>query len=186
MASKSPLTPENGSTHVLPPRPKDWSFLTALVLAGFLKPSMEGVNIVSAPAKTKEMGIDLSETKKDKSSTYQTLISVTVVTASGSNVVAGTVFGEHPRIVDINGVPVEAGVGKNMLYIVNADQPGLIGSLGTLLGDANINIADFTLGRISGKKKAIALISIDEKISEGIVDKIAKLPHVERVQALEF
>ncbi len=160
--------------------------LTALVLAGFLKPSMEGVNIVSAPAKTKEMGIDLSETKKDKSSTYQTLISVTVVTASGSNVVAGTVFGEHPRIVDINGVPVEAGVGKNMLYIVNADQPGLIGSLGTLLGDANINIADFTLGRISGKKKAIALISIDEKISEGIVDKIAKLPHVERVQALEF
>ncbi|MBU6475463.1 MAG: phosphoglycerate dehydrogenase [Alphaproteobacteria bacterium] len=160
--------------------------LTALILAGFLKPSMEGVNIVSAPAKAREMGIALSETRRDKSEAYQTLISVTVVTAAGKNVVAGTVFGEHPRIVDIDGVPVETGVGKNMLYIVNADKPGLIGAVGTLLGDAKINIADFTLGRIPGKNKAVALISIDEKIPEDIVGKITKLPHVERAQALKF
>jgi D-3-phosphoglycerate dehydrogenase len=160
--------------------------LTALILAGFLKPSMEGVNIVSAPAKVKEFGIVLSETKREKPANYQTLISVTVVTATGKNVVAGTVFGEHPRIVDINGVPVETGLGKHMLYIVNLDKPGLIGAVGTILGDAKINIADFTLGRIPGKSKAVALISVDDPIPEAIITAIARLSQVERVQALKF
>jgi len=160
--------------------------LTSLILAGFLKPSMEGVNIVSAPAKAKERGIALSETRREKPATYQTLVSVTVVTAKGQNFVAGTVFGEHPRIVDINGVPVETDLGKHMLYIVNLDKPGLIGAVGTLLGDAKINIADFTLGRIPGKNKAVALISVDEAIPEKIISAIAKLAQVERVQALVF
>ncbi len=160
--------------------------LTALVLAGFLKPSMEGVNIVNAPAKLKEMGVALSETKRDKSDSYQTLIKITVVTAKGNNVVAGTVFGEHPRIVDIEGVPVEAGVSSRMLYIVNLDKPGLIGAVGTILGDAKINIADFTLGRIPGKNKAVALISIDGNLPEKAVTEISKLQDVERVQALKF
>jgi len=75
--------------------------LTALVLAGFLKPSMEGVNIVNAPVKAREMGIGISETKREKSATYQTQICVTVVTEKGQNFVAGTIFGEHPRIIDI-------------------------------------------------------------------------------------
>ena len=160
--------------------------LTALILAGFLKPSMEGVNIVSAPAKIKELGVALSETKRDKPSKYQTLISVTVITVTGKNIVAGTVFGEHPRIVDINGVPVETDLGKHMLYVVNLDKPGLIGAVGTILGDAKINIADFTLGRIPGKSKAVALISVDDPIPEGITSAISKLSQVERVQALKF
>jgi D-3-phosphoglycerate dehydrogenase len=160
--------------------------LTSLILAGFLKPSMEGVNIVSAPAKAKERGIVLSETKRDKSAAYQTLISVTIVTAKGESFVAGTVFGEHPRIVDIDGVPVETDLGRHMLYIVNLDKPGLIGAVGTILGDAKINIADFTLGRIPGKSKAVALISVDDPLPEKITAAIAKLPQVERVQALAF
>jgi D-3-phosphoglycerate dehydrogenase len=160
--------------------------LTALILAGFLKPSMEGVNIVSAPAKAKEMGIAISETKREKSATYQTQVCVTVVTSKGLNFVAGTVFGEHPRIVDIDGVPVETDLNKYMLYVRNLDKPGLIGALGTILGDANINIADFTLGRIPGKNKAIALISVDDPIPEAIIAAIAKLSQVERVQALKF
>lgn len=160
--------------------------LTALILAGFLKPSMEGVNVVSAPAKVKEMGIALSETKREKPATYQTLVSLTVVTASGKNTVAGTVFGEQPRIVDMNGVPVETDLGKHMLYVVNHDKPGLIGAVGTILGDAKINIADFTLGRIPGKNKAVALITVDDAIPESILAAISKLTQVERVLALKF
>jgi len=160
--------------------------LTALILAGFLKPSMEGVNVVSAPAKIKEMGVALSETKREKPGTYQTLVSLTIVTADGKNTVAGTVFGDNPRIVDMNGLPVETDLGKHMLYIFNQDKPGLIGAVGTILGDAKINIADFTLGRIPGKNKAVALITVDDPIPEAILKAIAKVSQVERVLALRF
>ena len=160
--------------------------LTALVLAGFLKPSMEGVNIVNAPVKAREMGIGISETKREKSATYQTQICVTVVTEKGQNFVAGTIFGEHPRLIDIDGVPTETALGRHMLYVLNLDKPGLIGAVGTILGDAHINIADFNLGRIPGKNKAIALISVDDPIPEAIVAAIARLSQVERVQALQF
>lgn len=161
--------------------------LMALVLAGFLKPSMDGVNVVSAPAKAKELGIAISETKREKASNYQTQIRVVVVTDKGENYVSGTVFGgEHPRIVDIDGVPTECPVGKNMLFVVNHDKPGLIGAVGSLLGNANINISDFNLGRIPGKNKAIALVSVDDVIPEAIIAKISQLAQVEQVKVLRF
>jgi D-3-phosphoglycerate dehydrogenase len=161
--------------------------LTALVLAGFLKPSMEGVNIVSAPARAKERGITIAETKRDKAIDYQTVVRVTVKGAGGTFTVAGTVFGgEHPRVIDINGVPTEAGLNKEMLYVLNLDKPGLIGAVGTLLGNSNINISDFNLGRIPGKDRAIALISVDGTVPQKIIDEIAKIKQVERVQVLRF
>lgn len=161
--------------------------LVSLVLAGLLKPSMEGVNIVSAPAKAKELGIAIAETKRDRSEPYQTLLRVTVETDKGSHCVAGTVFGEtQPRIVNIDGVPTEAGVGAHMLYIRNLDKPGLIGAVGTLLAEAGINIADFNLGRIEGQNKALALIAADDPIPAEVVGKIGNLAQVERVQSLKF
>ena len=161
--------------------------LVSLVLAGFMKPSMEGVNIVSAPAKAKEIGINISETKRDKAENYQTLMRVIVTTDKGNFHVAGTVFAdEHPRIVDINGVPTEAGLNPYMLYVLNLDKPGLIGAVGTLLGNAGINISDFNLGRIPGKNKAIALVSVDDEIPGHIIEQIDALEQVERVRALKF
>lgn len=161
--------------------------LVSLVLAGFLKPSMEGVNIVSAPAKAKELGITISETKRDRAEGYQALIRVTIETDKGSHCVAGTIFGEQlPRIVNIDGVPTEAGVAAHMLYVRNLDKPGLIGAVGTLLADAGINIADFNLGRIPGKDKALALVAVDDPIPSDVIEKISKLAQVERVQPLRF
>ncbi len=160
--------------------------LTALALAGFLRPAMEGVNIVSAPIKAKEMGITLSETKRDKSGNYQTLLRLTVITEKDQHTIAGTIFGENPRIVEIDGVPTECALAKYMLYIVNLDKPGLIGAVGTILGDNKINIADFNLGRIPGKNKAVALISVDESISEQVLSKINLLSQVEQAQVLTF
>ncbi len=161
--------------------------LTALVLSGFLKPTMEGVNTVSAPARAKERGITIAETKREKAKDYQTLIRVTVKGKDGENTFAGTIFGgEHPRIVDMDGVPTESALGKEMLYVLNLDKPGLIGAVGTILGNAKINIADFNLGRIPGKDKAIALISVDGYIPEPVIAAIAGISQVERVKVLRF
>lgn len=161
--------------------------LTSLILAGFLKPAMDGVNIVSAPTKAKEIGIGISETKREKAADYQTQIRLTIMSDKGEYCAAGTIFGgEHPRIIDINGVPVETALGKNMLYIVNQDKPGLIGTVGTILGDNKINIADFTLGRLAGKGKAIALVSIDDPLSDKVIGLLEKIPQIERIKALTF
>jgi D-3-phosphoglycerate dehydrogenase / 2-oxoglutarate reductase len=73
-----------------------------------------------------------------------------------------------------------------MLFIQNLDKPGLIGAVGTLLGNANVNIADFNLGRIPGKNKAIALISVDTPVGAKIIDDIDALEQVERVTVLRF
>lgn len=161
--------------------------LTSLVLAGFLKPTMEGVNIVSAPARAKERGISLAETKREKSQNYQTLIRVTVKGKDGSKTVAGTLFGgDQPRIVDIDGLKTEAALKGYMLFVLNEDKPGLIGAVGTILGDNAINIADFNLGRIPGKDKALAIISVDDKIPDAVVSAIATIKQVIRVQLLKF
>jgi D-3-phosphoglycerate dehydrogenase len=73
-----------------------------------------------------------------------------------------------------------------MLYVTNADKPGMIGNLGTTLGDNGINIATFALGRSAPGQDAIALIEIDGPIPPELLDKVRKLPNVRQAKALVF
>ena len=161
--------------------------LTALVLAGFMRPYLEDVNIVNAPARAKERGIGVSETKRENAKDYQTLIRLTVKTAEETHTIEGTLFGgQHPRVVSIRGVPIETALSSYMLYVENIDQPGLVGAVGTILGSNGINIADFNLGRVTGEKKALALITLDEAPSAEIIRAIASLKQVQMVRTLKF
>ena len=161
--------------------------LTALVLTGFFKPTSDSVNIENAPARAKERGINVSETKRDEAANYQTLIRVTATSATETHSIEGTLFGgEHPRIVRVDGMMMEAALHPRMLYVQNQDKPGLIGAVGTLLGNAGVNIADFKLGRIPGKNMAVAFISLDEQIPTQVMDDIRKIPQVVLAKALSF
>jgi D-3-phosphoglycerate dehydrogenase / 2-oxoglutarate reductase len=161
--------------------------LTAIVLQGLLSPLMESVNMVNAPVIAKERDIDVTEIKHERASAYQTLIKLTVKTENQSRSVAGTLFaGAHPRIVEIKGISMDAELGPNMLFITNKDTPGFIGSLGTTLGDAKINIATFHLGRAEAGGDAIALIEIDGPPAGQVMDNICKLEQVVQVKALNF
>ncbi len=162
--------------------------LTAAALNGLLQPLMEGVNMVNAPVIAKERDIQVSEVKHERASNYKTLMRITVTTERRSRDVAGTLFGDAPRVVQISGVSLEASLGERMLYINNEDKPGLIGGVGKLLGDANINIANFHLGRneSGGEIDAIALIEVDQEIKADLLKKIAELPSVKQVKALDF
>ncbi len=75
---------------------------------------------------------------------------------------------------------------KHMLYVSNEDKPGLIGALGTLLGDSGVNVANFHLGRAEAGGHAIALIGVDQPIDETVLTAVRALPHVGRAQALNF
>jgi D-3-phosphoglycerate dehydrogenase len=160
--------------------------LTAAALAGVLKPMLEEVNMVSAPAVAKERGITVSESRQDDSPTFDSLIRITVTTELGKRSFAGTVVGGAPRIVEVKGMELDAAFGTDMLFINNLDKPGFIGALGALLGEAGVNIATFNLGRRSAGEDAIALVGIDNAPAEALLAKVQALPHVKEARALTF
>ena len=120
-------------------------------------------------------------------SDYESLITVAVTTERQERSVSGTVYHDgKPRLVDIKGIRVDAEFGKSMIYVTNEDKPGMIGNLGTTLGDNKINIATFALGRSAPGQDAIALIEIDGPIPAPVLEKVRKLPNVRQAKALVF
>jgi D-3-phosphoglycerate dehydrogenase len=161
--------------------------LTSIIIQGLLSPLIESVNMVNAPVIAKERDIHVSEVKHERASAYQTLIKLTVETEKQTRSIAGTLFaGSRPRIVEIKDIPIDAELGSNMLFITNRDKPGFIGSLGMVLGEANINIATFHLGRATPGGNAIALIEVDGAPGKSVMDDICKLEQVVQVKALTF
>ena len=161
--------------------------LTAIVLEGLLQPLMGNVNMINAPVVAKERGIEVRETRDEGTGDYQTMIRVSVTTEMQSRDVAGTLFADsRPRIVEVKGIKLEAELAPHMLYLTNEDKPGLIGALGTLLGDSGVNVATFNLGRAAPGGDAIALIGVDQPIDDAVLTAVRALPHVAQAQALNF
>lgn len=160
--------------------------LTAAALAGVLRPLLQDVNMVSAPALLKERGAPLTESTRDDSPTYDSLIRIKVKTGGGWRTLGGTLVAGQPRIVEVKGMALEAPFHTLMLYTNNADKPGFIGALGTLLGAASVNIATFHLGRDAAGGEAIALVGIDQPPADAVMAQIAALPHVRYVKLLKF
>ena len=161
--------------------------ITGAVLAGLMKQYSQTVNMVNAPFLAKERGLDVREVRHDREGIYHTLVRVTVGTAQGDRSVAGTLFGNgDPRLVEIFGIGIEADLAGDMLYIVNTDAPGFIGSIGTLLGKSGINIGTFHLGRREAGGEAVLLLSVDSPVSEAVLAEARTVPGVRTVRALKF
>lgn len=160
--------------------------LTSAALAGLLRPLLQDVNMVSAPALLKERGVPLSETKRDTSPTYDSVIRLKVKTGAGWRTVAGSVIAGQPRVVEVKGMALDAPFSPVMVYVNNLDQPGFIGAFATLLGAAAVNIATFHLGRTGAGDEAIALVGVDQAINEDVRAQIVGLPQVRYVKVLRF
>jgi D-3-phosphoglycerate dehydrogenase len=161
--------------------------VTAAVLAGLMRRYSQSVNMVNAPFLARERGMEVREIRNSREGPYQTLVRVTVGTESGDRSVAGSLFGsDKPRLVEIFGVDIEAELAGDMLYIVNDDAPGFIGRIGTLLGEAGINIGTFNLGRRRAGGEAVLLLSVDQPISASLVERACALEGVRTVTPLAF
>lgn len=161
--------------------------LTNAALTGLLRPQLEDVNTVSAPVIAKDRGIQVSEVKREQRGAYETYIRLTVKTEKREKSVAGTVFsGGKVRLIQIKGVNMDASLGAHMLYVTNQDKPGFIGALGTVLAKAQINIANFNLGREAAGGDAICLVEVDAVVPDAVLKDIQALPHVVQAKALEF
>jgi D-3-phosphoglycerate dehydrogenase len=161
--------------------------LTQVVLTGLLRPLLASVNMVNAPALAKQRNINVKVVTTEAVEGYQTLLTVEVLTESGPRAVSGTLFQDaEPRVVSIRGIPMEARLGAHMLYVRNQDKPGFIGALGRTLGDAQINIATFHLGRDEPGGDAIALVEVDGPIPDYVLEQVCRLPQVLHAKQLSF
>lgn len=155
--------------------------LTTSVIKGFMEHiSDETVNYINALHKAKDYGIQIEETKTSEVLPYTNLITVEAVLENGKiNSVSGTLFTPTtPRFVIINDKHFDAYPEGNMIVIENRDVPGIIGSVGTLLGNHNINIAQMTWGRTDHSEEAMTVINVDQEVPPEILQKISELPNI--------
>jgi len=161
--------------------------LTQAALAGLLKPALSEVNMVNAPIVAKERGIQVSEVRRTQHGIYEGYLLLKVTTENQERSVAGTVFSNGaPRLIQVKSIDMESHFAPHMLYVTNEDKPGFIGKLGTLLGDAKVNIASFNLGRTTAGGDAIALVEVDGPVPESVLTDIRKIAVVKQAKALVF
>ncbi|MCO5070993.1 MAG: phosphoglycerate dehydrogenase [Rhizobiaceae bacterium] len=161
--------------------------LISATLAGLIRPQVADVNMVSAPIMVKERGIIVSEVKRDKSGVFDGYIKLTVKTERMTRSIAGTCFSDgKPRFIQIKGINLDAEVGQHMLYTTNADAPGIIGLLGSVCGENNVNIANFQLGRDHPGGDAIALLYLDAPFPDDVLAKVRAHGAIQSAKKLAF
>ncbi len=160
--------------------------LTAIGLASLMRPLMPEVNMVSAPAVLREKGAPLTESRRETSPIYGSLIRIKVLTGGRWRTLAGVVNAGTAKIVEVKGMALEADFHPVMLLVNNLDRPGFVGALGTMLGEANINIATFHLGRQAAGEDAIAIVGVDQIVPDAVQERLRALPHVRYVKVLQF
>ena len=161
--------------------------LNCAVVAGIMKKANPDVNMVSAPVVAKEKGIQISTTNQDKSGAFDGYIKVTIVTDERERSIGGTVFSDgKPRFIQIKGINIDAEVGEHMLYTTNEDVPGIIGTLGGVLGENNVNIANFTLGRAAAGGEAIALLYVDGVVDQKVLGQLSATGLFKQIKPLTF
>lgn len=141
----------------------DTSLVVLSVLKGLLaKVSTDPVSYVNAPQIARGLGVEVREVRTSTSPDYVNRVSV----RGGGHDVAGTIAtpGDQPRIVIVDGHALEMPPTPHMLLIRNDDVPGMIGVVGTLLGDLGINVSDMSLGRSARGDRALMLLAVDEPI----------------------
>ncbi len=165
-------------------------------LKGILNESLEEkANLVNAEAIASSRGLRIQESRKPKSSTggSGSVLSVMLRTANQEHLVKGAVLHRNtPRLLHVDGIDVEAPLERSLIYMRNRDVPGVIGKVGTILGEHNINIADFSLGRRVGNGKpdapreAIAVVHVDGRVSPEVLTELRKVPAIEQARAIRL
>lgn len=165
-------------------------------IKGILNQALEEkANLVNAATIAQERGLRVLEAHKPKSSTggAGSVLSIFLKSSAEEHLVKGAVLhGSAPRLLHVDGIDVEAPLERNLIYLRNRDVPGVIGRVGTILGEESINIANFSLGRRGpgGKSEqpvaAIAVVHIDGVVSEDVLAKLRTIPAVQKAKAVRL
>ena len=164
-------------------------------IKGILNQSVdEKANLVNAASLAETRGLRVHEAHKAKASTggAGSVFSILLKSSKEEHMVKGAVLrGTAPRLLHIDDIDVEAPLERDLIYLRNRDVPGVIGKVGTILGEAEINIADFSLGRRSTEtsgepREAIAVVHVDGPVPDGVLKKLEEIPAVRQAKAVRL
>ncbi len=163
--------------------------LTVALLKGLLTPILdsEGVNYVNAPRLAQDRGIVVQQAVFPASEDYANVIICRVTTAHEKRLIAGTLFAHtQPRIVRIDDMPMDALPFGYALIVLSRDMPGVIGKVGTRLGAARVNIAEYRLGRDLAGGTALSFITLDSPAPETVLTELRELPEIIDVKQVQL
>lgn len=161
--------------------------LSVASLKGFLTPHLaETVNFVNAQQVAENRGISTSTTLHPMPHDYTSLVTFRARSREGEVCASGTLFSEKQlRVVSVNSFRVEFEPTGFLIYMVNRDVPGVVGKVGTILGDREINIAEYNLARAPEGGKAMAIVTIDSRIDDVTLEFIRSFKEMEDVRLIE-
>jgi D-3-phosphoglycerate dehydrogenase len=156
------------------------SLIANAALLGLLKPILStGVTLVNARAVAAERGIEVTESQSSRVRNYTSLLSLKLHTSERELWVEGAVFEKTtPRLVMLDGIGVEAPLEGTMIVMRNRDTPGVIGSVGTILGRHGVNIANFALGRRGDRAIGVVIVDEHEPIPDVVLEELRRVEAV--------
>jgi len=163
--------------------------ITSAFVTGLMGQAVDEVNIVNAELIARDKGLNVTTSSISESGPFSTLVSATVVTDKGEQCAAGTTFGnEFLRLVRLNNFPMDAYLDGLLLIYRHKDVPGLIGSIGTVLGKHKVNISSMALGREKNQPggNAVAILNLDNEPSAAALEEVSKHPDVTGVQLVKL
>ncbi|OEF98505.1 phosphoglycerate dehydrogenase [Desulfuribacillus alkaliarsenatis] len=157
--------------------------LTRYIVRGLLSYHLaDDVNYINALKMAKSKHVDIIESKTSTAKGFANLVSITVTTSNDKVKVSGSLLnGYGTRIVNINGYTVDANPVGHMLIAQHTDMPGIIGNVGTILGEAKINIATMQVGRKEIGGNAIMVLGVDKSISEDVIESLEKIDGIKKI-----
>jgi D-3-phosphoglycerate dehydrogenase len=161
--------------------------VTMAISHGVLKPILvDNVNAINSLDIAKDRGIDIQEVHSNTEAEFVNCVTLELVTDKESLEVWGTLSSnKKPRIVKVNKVYVEAVPSGNILFIRNDDIPGIVGAVGTALGNAKVNIAYITFGRESEAKMAVSVVNVDGDVPSSVIDTLKAVKGIQFVKMLK-
>lgn len=165
---------------------KDTKLATLAFLKGFLE-KMHGsnVNFVNAPSVAETHGIQVQETYSHQESDYSNVISTVVTSGDYSLTIKGSLFSDnHPRVIYYDGFHLDLNPKGTLLAVYNKDVPGVVGKVGTFLGDRGVNIAGYQLSRKSDSQVAFGIIRLDEPLDTNALDELGQIEELINVRQI--
>jgi D-3-phosphoglycerate dehydrogenase / 2-oxoglutarate reductase len=165
----------------------DTRLLDVSAQKGLLAPMVfEPLNYVNTPTLAKERGLHLETARVSESADYTSLVVLRIQGERAENVVSGTLVGprHQPRLVEAMGFDMDIVPEKHMLFIRNEDVPGMIGKLGTILGEHGINIGNMAVGRGTPGSRAAMAVTVDEPVPEGVLKALLDTPGFNEARAV--
>ena len=166
----------------------DTSAVKASVIRGLLEPiSEEPVTLVNAHLVARQRGLHIVEQKSVESESYANLVTVEVQTTHGTATVSGTVLDGKPYVVRIDDYWVHLSPSGGYVIVTHhRDQPGMIGKMGTILGDVDINISAMEVGRERERGPALMLVLVDEEIPSETLERIRSIQGLESAKVVRI